>query len=706
MGISTLVTIAADAVSLGWSAASYLPWYLLSGQSHKALMNGRKKSIGMQGEHVRRAEEHEELITHFKGYATIVEALIATSQEHPTRRALGTRELLKEEDEKQANGRVFKKSTYGEYKWLSFAEMNGEINQIAAGLQKLGVKKGDTVALYMETRREWMQMAHAVWRCGGTVVTVYASLGDQAVTDALVESEARVLISSAPLLEKTGAAVSTACDLRAIIYAGHENQAQPEKLEQINPASELVKFGDLVATEGAFEPVAIGGDDLAVIMYTSGTTGKAKGVMMLHCNLIATIGGLSSRLRLSGLDFGADDCYIGYLPLAHVLELCAEHTLLINGCRIGYSSPLTLSDKSAKIKSGTLGDARALRPTLMTAVPEILERIRKAVHAQVQQGSALKQAIFNYAYAYKKAQVESGQDAPLLNKLLFSKTRELLGGKLKCLVAGGAPVDVKTQQFMSICMSCPLVIGYGLTETCCAGAVQDAYDITSGRVGGPLGCVNIKLVDWAEGNYSIATTPPQGEICIGGPSITAGYFKMPEKTAEDYFEENGMRYFRTGDIGQWEADGALRIIDRKKDLCKMRHGEYVALGKIESVLKTAVVCTNIVVYGSGDILFPVAIVLPVEKVVRGWATELGIDCESLVELCEKKEIVDRMSSALLKAAKEGNLTKTEIPAKIYVDGAFGETGWLPDSGLVTDAFKLKRRQLNAHYAQQIASLTK
>merc|ERR1739838_415828 len=126
---------------------------------------------------------------------------------------------------------------------------------------------------------------------------------------------------------------------------------------------------------------------------------------------------------------------------------------------------------------------------------------------------------------------------------------------------------------------------------------------------------------------------------------------MPEKTAEDYFEENGMRFFRTGDIGQWEADGALRIIDRKKDLCKMRHGEYIALGKVESTLKTSAAITNIVVYGSGDILFPVAIVLPVEKVVRRWAAEMGIECESLVELCQKKEIVDKMSGALLKAAK-------------------------------------------------------
>lgn len=498
---------------------------------------------------------------------------------------------------------------------------------------------------------------------------------------------------------------STCSSLKHIIYSKHANPATPQRLDKINPEIELISYDDLcngADTDSSFPDVV--GIDLAVVMYTSGTTGKAKGVMILHQNLIAAVQGLASRLSLSGISFDANDCYIGYLPLAHVLELAAENVLIFNGCRIGYSSPLTLSDKSAKIKKGTMGDARALKPTVMTAVPEILERIRKAVHAQVAESSPVKQAVFNYAFNYKKKQVEAGADAPMLNKFIFSKTRELLGGRLKCMVAGGAPVDVKTQQFMSICMSCPLVIGYGLTETCAAGAVQDAYDITSGRVGGPLDSCVIKLVNWEEGNYFVTSNPPQGEICIGGPVVTHGYYKMPEKTSEDYFEENGIRYFRTGDVGQWESDGALRIIDRKKDLCKMRHGEYIALGKIEAVLKTSSAVNNVLIYGSGDILMPVAVCLPVEKVVRQWAEELNLT-GTLNELCQQNEIIKKMNQALLKTAKDGNLSKTEIPAKVHIDGNF-EAGWLPESGLVTDAFKLKRRQLNEHYKNEIAKMTK
>lgn len=179
--------------------------------------------------------------------------------------------------------------------------------------------------------------------------------------------------------------------------------------------------------------------------------------------------------------------------------------------------------------------------------------------------------------------------------------------------------------------------------------------------------------------------------------------KCRKKTAEDYTEIDGIRYFKTGDIGEWDKDGALRIIDRKKDLCKMRHGEYIALGKVESALKTSAAINNIVIYGSGDLLFPLAVIVPVEKVINEWASEYELS-GSLVELCSKPAIVARMQTELAATGKTAGLSKQEMPAKIYIDGSF-ETGWMPDSGLVTDAFKLKRRQLNDHYRDVITQLS-
>lgn len=225
------------------------------------------------------------------------------------------------------------------------------MNGIAAGLSGLGLVKGDKVAIYMETRAEWFIAAHGAFRAGLTVVTVYPSLGEEAVEDALRESEAKALISSAPLLEKCGAVIAerlggSSGDLQFIIHCDHENQAQVAKLDGIDGGVQLFSYNDISATNTAdYTPPSVTGDDLAIIMYTSGTTGKAKGVMILHRNIMACIGGLTSRLGISGISFGEDDCYIGYLPLAHVLELAAENVLILNGCKIGYSSTLTLSDK-------------------------------------------------------------------------------------------------------------------------------------------------------------------------------------------------------------------------------------------------------------------------------------------------------------------------------------------------------------------------
>jgi len=695
----------ADIIAFAWGFVTYIPWFVISGAGYKLSMNKRLKSREIKPA-VRRAVENTVLIHNFdQQHDTLVDAFRAATARFGSRMAIGRRQLLSEDDELQPNGRTFKKNTYGDYQFKTFSEMETLVNNTAAGFASLGLKKGDKIALYMETRSEWMIAAHAAFRAGLTVVTVYASLGEDRVIEAIEESEAKALVSSNALLSKCVKPVADAMQgqLVHIINCKDENNKPCQALETVDASITITAFGAISQTDAStFEAPEVSGDDLAVIMYTSGTTGKAKGVMILHKNICAAIGGLTSRLKLSGISFD-DDVYIGYLPCAHVLELAAENTVLLNGSRIGYSSPLTLSDKSAKIKTGTMGDARALRPTLMAAVPEILERIRKNVDQVLKQGSAVKQAVFKYAYNYKLDQVQNGGDSPVLNRLIFKKTRDLLGGRLKAMIAGGAPVEAKTQQFMSICMSCPLVIGYGLTETCAAGAVQDAYDISSGRVGPPLGCTEIRLIDWEEGNYTINNEPPQGEVLIGGPAITAGYFKMPEKTAEDYCEIDGLRYFKTGDIGEWDSDGALKIIDRKKDLCKMRHGEYVALGKVEAALKTSGAVANIVVYGSGAILMPIAIACPVEKVLLDWAKELGVEGD-LVEICKDDKINKKMMEELQATAKAATLSKLEIPNKVHIDGNF-DAGWLPDTGLVTDAFKLKRKQLNDHYADVITKLT-
>lgn len=299
--------------------------------------------------------------------------------------------------------------------------------------------------------------------------------------------------------------------------------------------------------------------------------------MINHLNLYTSLKSLF--LRLQKLRPG-QDAYIAYLPLAHVLELMSEVAYIVEGIKIGYSSPQTLTDASTSIKKGGVGDIRILNPSVMHAVPAVLERLQKAVKAKVGSGSKVKQALFNMAYAQKLKSVKEDRATPILDKILFKKVAEAVVGKnLRFIVAGGALLNAEVQEFVQVCF-CRVQQAFGLTETCAGGCTQLALDYKTGLAGSVIPGVSIRLIDWDEGGYRSTDSPhPRGELYIGGDSITMGYYKNEELTNKDYHVINGVRYFATGDIGEVMADGNLKIIDRKKDLVKLSGGEFVSLQK-------------------------------------------------------------------------------------------------------------------------------
>lgn len=228
-------------------------------------------------------------------------------------------------------------------------------------------------------------------------------------------------------------------------------------------------------------------------------------------------------------------------------------------------------------------------PTLLAGVPAVFERILKGIQHKVAGLSPVGRFVFNFAYKTKLAALKNNQTTPLLDFLIFQPLRaKALGphARLRGCMSGGGPISRDTQEFISVCIA-PCLQGYGLTETAAAGAFSWLTDTLYGRAGAPPLCADLRLVDWEEGGYKHTNSPSRGEVLIGGPAVARGYYMEPEKTKKDFVQDStGKRWFATGDIGEIHAEGALRIIDRKKDLVKLAHGEYISLGKVESILSS------------------------------------------------------------------------------------------------------------------------
>ncbi|KAM7389475.1 hypothetical protein PAMP_023451 [Pampus punctatissimus] len=682
-----------------YSVLSFLPWYYITGAGQKKVLSKRIKARSTSG----RAEGPYRSVDHFDSLAkedfpgkdTLDKLFDHAVQRFGQAHCLGTRDVLSEENEIQPSGKVFKKLILGEYRWLCYNELDSIVSQFGSGLAALGQQPKSTIAIFCETRAEWMITAQTCFRHNFPLVTFYATLGEEAIAYGLKETGVTHLVTSVELLEtKLKHVLPQIPKLKHVIYVDQKKLATegyPAGLS-IHSMQSVRELGALPENMGK-EIVKPQPSDLAVVMYTSGSTGRPKGVMIVHSNLIAGMTGQCERIpRL-----GPKDTYIAYLPLAHVLEMTAEISCVTYGCRIGYSSPQTLSDQSTKIKKGSKGDCSVLRPTLMAAVPEIMDRINRNVMSKVQEMSLIQRTLFTLGYKYKLEQIKRGYDAPLCNALLFRKVKKLLGGRVRMMLSGGAPLSPVTQRFMNVCFCCPVGQGYGLTETCGAGTITEVADISTGRVGSPLICCEVRLRDWADGGYTSKDKPnPRGEILIGGPNVTMGYYRNESHNQDFFVDENGQRWFCTGDVGEIYPDGCLQIVDRKKDLVKLQAGEYVSLGKVESALKNSSLIDNICAYANSEQNYVISFVVPNQKNLTALAKQRGI-VGTWEEICTHPDMEREVLKEIKKVAANIKLQRFEIPVMVHLS----PEPWTPETGLVTDAFKLKRKELKNHYLHYI-----
>ncbi|KAJ9564726.1 hypothetical protein OSB04_000692 [Centaurea solstitialis] len=586
---------------------------------------------------------------------------------------------------------------------MSYGQVFQVVCNFASGLVHVGHKTGERVAIFADTREEWFIALQACFRRNVTVVTMYASLGEEAICHSLNETEVTTVICGNRELKKLLDISGQIDTVERVICMDDEILSDPTKGSKswkIYSYSEVEGIGRESPVDANLPLPA----DVAVIMYTSGSTGLPKGVMMTHSNVLATVSAVMTIVP--GL--GSKDVYLAYLPLAHILELAAENIIAAIGGSIGYGSPLTLTDTSSKIKRGTKGDASSLRPTLMAAVPAILDRVRDGVWKKVDSAGGLSKRLFDLAYGRRLSAINGswfgawGLEKLLWSFLVFRKVRAILGGRIRFILSGGAPLSADTQRFINICLGAPIGQGYGLTETCAGGTFSEYDDTSVGRVGAPLPCSYIKLIDWPEGGYLTSDSPmPRGEIVIGGPNVTLGYFKNDDKTKEVYkVDERGLRWFNTGDVGRFHKDGCLEIIDRKKDIVKLQHGEYVSPGKVEAVLSVSPYVDNLMLHANSMHSYCVALVVASQPAVESWALQKGIKFNDFTSLCQMEETVKEVYGSLVKAAKTGKLEKFETPAKIKLLSE----AWTPESGLVTAALKLKREVIRKTFSQDLADL--
>ncbi|CAH1183334.1 unnamed protein product [Phaedon cochleariae] len=629
---------------------------------------------------------------------TMAKLLNYAQQKHGDKQCLGTREILREEDEIQQDGKVFKKYIMGDYQWKSFNEVNDEALRFGRGLREMGNEPGKNVVILAETRAEWMIAAHALFKQTIPLVTVYATLGEDGIIHAFNETEVTTVITSFSLLAKLKNILPSTPRVGTVIYM--EDQLESLKTtEGFSDGVKIVSFGHVLnlGAKSTIEDRSPTPEDTAIIMYTSGSTGIPKGVRLVHRNMITSVKGFADSTEM----YERTEVVLGYLPLAHVFELLVENGVIFMGIRIGYSSALTMLDSSSKIKRGVPGDVSVLQPTFMTSVPLILDRISKSINEKVAKSSAIKRTIFNFAFEYKLRWKQLGFSTPLIDRVVFGPVKKIMGGRLRLIAAGGAPLTPETNKIVKMCLCTDIIAGYGLTETTSCATNQDTFDLSFGRAGAPMTIAKIMLVNWEQGNYFITDEPnPRGEIMVGGDNVSPGYYKLPDKTNEDFFEHKGCRWFRTGDIGEIHHDGIVKIIDRKKDLVKLQAGEYVSLGKVESQLSTCPLVESICVMGNSSKNSCVALVVPHHDNLLALAAQKGIRAGVVDVLCKDSRMLDAVLEEISGHGLKGKLEKFEIPTRITLL----PQPWTPETGLVTATFKLKRKAIQDYYENEIENM--
>ncbi|KAJ0019436.1 hypothetical protein NQD34_007005 [Periophthalmus magnuspinnatus] len=575
------------------------------------------------------------------------------------------------------------------YEWISYTEVAEQAQLLGSGLLAKGCLPNSSqfVGIFAQNRPEWTISELACYTYSMVVVPLYETLGLEAMVHILDLAEISLVIcdreeKAASLLENKEKGLTP--KLSCLVLFNDFSDTFLERAKKCDV--EVLKYTQLIelGRENLRDPVPPKPEDLAVVCFTSGTTGKPKGAMLTHGNIASNTSSVIKILE-GYFVIRQDDVSISYLPLAHMFERMIQVSMFCHGARVGfYQGDISL----------LMDDIKTLKPTFFPVVPRLLNRIYDKVQGSVT--SPLRRALLNYAVRKKLAELSSGivRNNSLWDILVFKKIQASLGGNLRFALTASAPISPAVLSFLRATLGCLIFEGYGQTE-CTAGCTFSMPgDWTAGHVGAPLPGSMVKLVDIPEMNYLAKNG--EGEICTRGPSVFKGYLKDPERTAEA-LDSDG--WLHTGDVGQWLPNGTLRIIDRKKHIFKLSQGEYIAPEKIENVYMRCVPVLQVFVHGDSLESHLVGIVVPDPEVFVDWAKERGF-VGSYQELCQNPDVKNAVLEDMKAVGKEAGLKSFEQVKDLYLHPEMFSIA----NGLLTPTLKSRRTDIRRVFQEQLSAM--
>ena len=551
----------------------------------------------------------------------------------------------------------------GEWVATSTQEYIDKANAISRALLRLGVKPNDKIALIsMANRTEWNIMDIGILQIGAQNVPIYPTISEEDYAYVLNHSEAKyVFVSCTEVFDKVNAVKANTPHLKDVYSF--------DVLENCKNWSEILELGTDTSNQNHVEKLKdmVKPDDLATLIYTSGTTGRPKGVMLTHNNVVCNAIESSKRLPI---DYGNTTC-LSFLPVCHIYERMMMYLYQYAGVTIYFAESM---DKISD-------NLKECAPHVMTAVPRLLEKVYDKIIAKGTELTGIKKKLFFWAVEVGLKYEPYGQNGwwyeqqlAMARKLIFSKWKDGLGGNLSLIASGSAALQPRLARIFNAA-GFGVMEGYGLTETSPVVSVNDMRDggFKIGTVGKLLANTEVKIAE-------------DGEICVKGPQVMLGYYKDAEKTAEVI--KDG--YFHTGDIGEIDTDGFLKITDRKKEMFKTSGGKYVAPQLLENRFKQSRFIEQIMVVGEGEKM-PAALIQPDFEFLRNWAKMHDIEVGDNKKMVQNEKVNARFQEEV-DAANE-SFAKWEKVKQFRLTPDV----WSIDDGHLTPTMKLKRKIVKEKY---------